>query len=110
MKMGEKKLSEDKLARQIAGLPAWQVSSDSEGKMLVRDLQFADFAGALRFVNQVGAAAEKAGHHPDIDIRYSRVRLMLVTHDAHGITAKDISLAQLVESLIAAELNSDLMG
>ncbi len=108
--MGEKKLSEEKLARQIAGLPAWQVRNDSDGKMLVRDLQFADFAGALRFINQLGAEAEKAGHHPDIDIRYNRVRLVLVTHDAHGITAKDIALAQIAESLVSAGLNSDLMG
>jgi 4a-hydroxytetrahydrobiopterin dehydratase len=47
----------------------------------------------MRFVNQVADLAEEAAHHPDIDIRYNRVRLALVTHDAGGLTAKDFDLA-----------------
>jgi 4a-hydroxytetrahydrobiopterin dehydratase len=102
--MSETTLSENLLKERLAGLPAWQVSSDSDGKILVRELKFADFAGSMKFVNQLAAEAEKAGHHPDIDIRYNRVRLVLVTHDAHGITDKDIALAQIVENLVAADL------
>jgi 4a-hydroxytetrahydrobiopterin dehydratase len=59
----------------------------------VRTFKFKDFVGSLAFVNKVGELAEKAGHHPDIDIRYNKVRLALVTHDAGGITAKDFDLA-----------------
>ena len=55
---------------------------------------FKDFRASLAFVNQVGELAEKAGHHPDIDLRYNKVRLALVTHDAGGITAKDFDLAR----------------
>ena len=55
----------------------------------------------MRFVNGVAEAAEKAGHHPDIDIRYNRVRLGLVTHDAGGLTAKDFNLAATADKLAA---------
>jgi 4a-hydroxytetrahydrobiopterin dehydratase len=63
-----------------------------EGK-LVRDWTFKDFVEAMAFVNQVAELAEVAGHHPDIDIRYSRVRLGLVSHDAGGITNRDAQMA-----------------
>jgi len=60
---------------------------------LVRTFTFQDFVGALRFVNRVADLAEAASHHPDIDIRYNRVRLALTTHDAGGLTGKDFELA-----------------
>jgi 4a-hydroxytetrahydrobiopterin dehydratase len=50
--------------------------------------------GSLAFVNQVGALAEAANHHPDVDIRYSKVTLVLTTHDAGGLTANDFDLAE----------------
>ncbi len=62
---------------------------------------FPDFAAALAFVNRVGTAAEQAGHHPDIDIRYNRVRLALVSHDAGGLTEKDFALAATIDALLA---------
>ena len=77
------------VASHLAALPAWQV----EGDQLVRSFQFPDFVAALRFVNRVADLAEEAGHHPDIDIRYNRVRLGLTTHDAGGLTGKDFELA-----------------
>ena len=108
--MSEEKLSDKVLGQRLAGLPGWQLKGHGDKQVLVRELKFADFAGALKFVNQMGAEAEKAGYHPDIDIRYNQVRLALVTHDAHGITQKDIALAQVVESLVAAELNTVVLG
>lgn len=83
------------VASHLAALPAWQV----EGDQLVRSFQFPDFLAALRFVNRVADLAEEAGHHPDIDIRYNRVRLGLTTHDAGGLTAKDFSLAASIDKL-----------
>lgn len=65
----------------------------AEGK-LVREWRFKDFVEAMMFVNRVAAVAEDAGHHPDIDIRYNRVRLGLVTHDAGGITKTDADMAK----------------
>jgi 4a-hydroxytetrahydrobiopterin dehydratase len=70
-----------------------------DGDVLVTTVRLHDFAAALAFVNAVGAAAEAANHHPDIDIRWNTVRLVLTTHDAGGITLLDLALAQVVDRL-----------
>jgi 4a-hydroxytetrahydrobiopterin dehydratase len=88
-------LSADGARSRLGTLPGWQIESGE----LVKTFQFKDFIAALDFVNQVGKAAEDAGHHPDIDIRYNKVRLALVTHDAGGLTAKDFDLAGHAEKL-----------
>lgn len=59
----------------------------------------ADFGTGLAFVNAVGAAAERIGHHPDLDLRYSHVDIRLTSHDAGGITDRDIQLAQAISEL-----------
>lgn len=69
--------------------PEWTLR-DSK---LVREWTFKNFVDAIAFVNKVAPLAEAAGHHPDIDIRYNRVLLALVSHDAGGITARDVSMA-----------------
>jgi len=93
------KLSQQELQEVVARLPLWKLE---DGK-LVRDWVFKDFLAAMEFVDRVAVLAEAAGHHPDIDIRYNRVRLALVTHDSGGITAKDADMAaSLDESLISA--------
>jgi 4a-hydroxytetrahydrobiopterin dehydratase len=83
------KLNDQELKEAVAKLPGWRLD---EGKLL-RDFSFADFVAAMAFVNKIANVAESAGHHPDIDIRYNKVRLGLVTHDAGGITAKDVEMA-----------------
>ncbi|MDQ1361165.1 MAG: 4a-hydroxytetrahydrobiopterin dehydratase [Acidimicrobiaceae bacterium] len=65
-----------------------------EGDLLVRTTKCQGFAGALAYVNAVGALAEAADHHPDIDIRWNTVTLALTTHDSGGITRRDIELAK----------------
>jgi 4a-hydroxytetrahydrobiopterin dehydratase len=82
-------LTAEEARTRLGNLPGWQIESGE----LVRTFQFKDFLAALHFVNRIAEAAEKAGHHPDIDIRYNRVRLALVTHDAGGLTVKDYDLA-----------------
>jgi 4a-hydroxytetrahydrobiopterin dehydratase len=89
-------LSAQQTESLLSTLPAWQI----EAGELVRTFKFEDFRAALRFVNQVGELAEAAGHHPDIDIRYNRVRLALVTHDAGGLTNKDFDLAGRTDKLV----------
>lgn len=76
-------------------LKGWKI----EGEELVKTFSFKDFRGSLGFVNQIGELAERAAHHPDIDIRYNRVRLSLTTHDAGGLTAKDFDLAEQADRL-----------
>jgi 4a-hydroxytetrahydrobiopterin dehydratase len=89
-------LSAEEANVHLRALPEWKVASGE----LVRTFQFNDFRSALGFVNRVGELAEEASHHPDIDIRYSRVRLGLTTHDAGGLTAKDFDLAGRAEKLV----------
>jgi 4a-hydroxytetrahydrobiopterin dehydratase len=83
-------LSPQQIDARLTGVPEWQIESGE----LVRTFQFEDFRAALGFVVAVGNLAEAAGHHPDIDIRYNRVRLALITHDAGGLTSKDFCLAE----------------
>lgn len=81
--------SAEEAQAHLSDLSGWQIESGQ----LVRTFEFKSFRDSLEFVNRVGELAEQAGHHPDIDIRYNRVRLTLVTHDAGGLTAKDFELA-----------------
>jgi 4a-hydroxytetrahydrobiopterin dehydratase len=70
-----------------------------EGDELVKIAKRADFVAALAFVNAVGALAEDANHHPDIDIRWNTVTLRLTSHDSGGLTTKDVALARAVDEL-----------
>jgi 4a-hydroxytetrahydrobiopterin dehydratase len=74
---------------------AWERQDDQ----LTTTVTLRDFAGALAFVNAVGAAAEAANHHPDIDIRWNKVRLVLTTHSAGGLTVLDLALAAAIDRL-----------
>lgn len=88
-------LSPEIVQEKLRALPHWKL----EGKEIVRHCEFPDFAAAMAFVNQVAEKAEKAGHHPDIDIRYNKVRLGLVSHDKGGLTERDMKMAQTIDSL-----------
>ena len=66
---------------------------------LVTSVKLHDFAAALAFVNAVGAVAEAANHHPDIDIRWNTVNLVLSTHDSGGLTVLDLALAVAIDRL-----------
>ncbi|HXZ62998.1 MAG TPA: 4a-hydroxytetrahydrobiopterin dehydratase [Acidimicrobiales bacterium] len=88
------RLGPEEVDRAIAGLD-WA----REGDELVKVAKRGDFAGALAFVNAVGALAEDADHHPDIDIRWNTVTLRLSTHSAGGLTTKDVELARAIDGL-----------
>src|SRR6266545_1240100 len=89
------KLSGTEVAKQLGGVKDWK----QQGDAITRTFTFKDFAEAMRFVNAVAAEAEKANHHPDIDIRWNKVTLALSTHDAGGLPEKDFSLAQTSDRL-----------
>ena len=93
--MTQSALSQAEITSRLGSLPQWQMNQGE----LTRTYSFADFRAALDFVNRVGELAEQAGHHPDIDIRYNKVRLGLVTHDAGGITETDFELAGRADAL-----------
>jgi 4a-hydroxytetrahydrobiopterin dehydratase len=77
--------------------PEWQLA----GGRLLKTVKCQGFVGALAFVEAVGALAEEADHHPDIDIRYNRVTLALITHDSDGITWRDVDLARKIDTVTA---------
>lgn len=79
-----------KLQDALATLPAWRADDGA----LQREYTFGDFKAAIQFVNNIATLAEAAGHHPDILIRYNKVKLSLETHDAGGITDRDFRLAK----------------
>lgn len=88
-------LSDREIADRLSG-SEWE----RQGGAISRELVFADFSGALAFVNRVGEAAEAANHHPDILLHsYNRVRITLSTHSAGGVTQRDIELAGSIDAL-----------
>lgn len=89
-------LDKDEVQERLSSLPDWR---ELRGE-IVRQLEFPDFVAAMDFVNSVAAKAEAAGHHPDIDIRYNKVRLALVSHDAGGLTQRDFDLAAAIDGLL----------
>jgi len=76
-----------------------QLEWTRQDDQLVTSVKLHDFAAALAFVNAVGAAAEAANHHPDIDIRWNAVNLVLSTHSAGGLTVLDLALAAAIDRL-----------
>lgn len=90
------KFSEEQVAAGLKEHPAW-VELNGE---IQRTFEFADFIGAMKFVNSVAKYAEDTQHHPDILIRYNKVTLSVSTHDANGITQKDFDLADATDQLV----------
>ena len=82
-------LSDDDVQKGLATLPGWE----REGDAIAKEYKFDGFGDAIAFVVQLGFKADKADHHPDLDVRYNRVRVALSTHSEGGITAKDLALA-----------------
>lgn len=89
------KLSAPKIKSSLASVPAWK----RKGSAIVRTFEFADFVAAMKFVNAVAKFAEKSQHHPDIDIRWNTVSLLLTTHDSGGLTEKDFASAAKFDAL-----------
>jgi len=87
-------LDDDAIAAGLRSL-AWE----RDGQSIVRVVKKKDFAEALAYVNDVGALAEAADHHPDVDIRWNTVTLRLSTHSAGGLTDQDLSLASAIDGL-----------
>lgn len=83
-------LTPAEIEQALRDLPAWT----TDGRSLRRAYTFPDFPAAVAFVNGLVAPSERLGHHPDIAISYNRVALVLTTHDAGGLTAKDLALAR----------------
>lgn len=88
-------LSAPEVEDALKRLPGWQ----REGIAIARVFQFPDFKAAMEFVNKVASAAEEANHHPDIDIRYNKVTMALVSHDSGGVTKRDVRMAERINQI-----------
>ncbi len=91
------KLSGAARTQALASLPNWQDASGRDA--IKRSLKFADFNEAWGFMCRVALAAEKADHHPEWSNVYNKVEIVLSTHDAGGLSDKDVALAKLIDSL-----------
>ena len=88
-------LPDSEIEAFVADHPEWGWAD----KEITREFEFDDFIESMGFVTRVAMAAEKANHHPDIDIRWNKVTLTLSTHSEGGITQKDLDLAVDIEGL-----------
>ena len=92
-------LSEDEIRAGLAGIEGWELV---EGPAISRQVKVKTFPDAVALVLRVSYAAEAADHHPDIDIRYNKVRFTVSTHSEGGVTAKDFALAGAINDLAPA--------
>jgi 4a-hydroxytetrahydrobiopterin dehydratase len=88
----------DELEQALKKCPEWEVSED--GKEIFRAIEFEEFTEAIDCVNDIAEMAEEAQHHPDFDIRFSKVILRLTTHDEGGVTSADIEMAGRIDNLV----------
>ena len=96
-------LTDSEVSQQLEGLPDWR-RADSDEPAITATYELTDFVAALDFVNRVGHEAELMNHHPDIDIRWNKVTLVLSTHSEGGLTRNDIELAHRVNEIFGQEV------
>lgn len=87
------RLSDIEIQRALSAIPGWT----RRGNTLTRTFEFPAFPAAIAFVDRIAVAAERMDHHPDIDIRYTKVTCTLSTHSAGGITPRDFKLAEAID-------------
>jgi 4a-hydroxytetrahydrobiopterin dehydratase len=92
------RLSSAERAELLPTLPAWTLDDGRDG--IAREFAFADFVDAFGFMARVAILAEKADHHPEWSNVYNRVEILLTTHDAGGLSMRDIDLARAIEGLL----------
>jgi len=92
------KINEESIAGWLQGRSGWKRKGDA----LTKEYQFESFRNTIVFVNRVASLSDDVDHHPDIDIRYNKVRLTLSTRQAGGITEKDLDLAERVDFATSA--------
>ncbi|MCL6461507.1 MAG: 4a-hydroxytetrahydrobiopterin dehydratase [Flavobacterium micromati] len=91
-----KTYSKESLQEVLKGLNNWEFNNNG----IEKDFKFKNFTEALGFIVQVGVNAEKNNHHPELFNVYNKVTIRLTTHDADGVTEKDIDLAKAIEKLL----------
>lgn len=95
--MTVEKLSEEERDTWLRALPKWSLARD--GAAIERKFQFADFSEAFAFMARVALLAEKRDHHPEWFNVYNRVEITLTTHDAGGLSQRDVNMAKAIDKL-----------
>ncbi|MEE9433388.1 MAG: 4a-hydroxytetrahydrobiopterin dehydratase [Sphingorhabdus sp.] len=95
--MTVQRLDETARKAELANLPEWSFDSGANG--IRREYKFGDFAGAFAFMTHVAILADKADHHPEWSNVYNRVNILLTTHDAGGLSQRDIDLAKQIDAI-----------
>lgn len=95
------KLDVEQVPSLLEQLEGWQFQPE-RGGLITRELVFRDFVQAMGFIGQVALVAERSNHHPEWSNVYNRVQVTLTTHDAGGLTMKDIGLARYIDQVAAA--------
>ena len=90
------RLTEVEIAAALANLPGWSLLAGRSA--IVKSFEFADFNAAFGFITRVALAAEKQDHHPEWSNVYNRVEITLTTHDADGLSTRDVKLAQTIDA------------
>ena len=88
------RLDDDAVTARLAEIPAWARAGDE----IVRTFECPDFPSAIAFVVRIGFLAEAKDHHPDLDVRWRRVKVALTTHDLGGISDRDFELAAAIDA------------
>lgn len=98
------RLSAESVSAGLSDLPGWTLAGDATsggaGRAIEKTFELAGFPAAIAFVVRVGFLAERADHHPDLDVRWRKVRVFLTTHDAGDLTEKDLALAREIERVV----------
>jgi 4a-hydroxytetrahydrobiopterin dehydratase len=94
--IGTPPLSSEEAEALARETPQWTLA----GEKVERELEFADFRGAIDFVNNVAEVAEEQGHHPDICVHYNKVKLELSTHKIGGLSKNDFILASKIDRIV----------
>jgi len=92
-------LSDDEIRAGLAVLPGWERRDDE----IEKTYELPSFPAAIAFVTRIGFLAERANHHPDLDVRWRKVRVVLSTHSEGGITGKDLALAGEIEGVATGD-------
>jgi len=96
--MAVPQLTEAERGEALAGLPEWHLRDDKLA--IARQFRFADFSEAFAFMARVALIAEKRDHHPEWSNVYNRVEITLTTHDAGGLSRRDVEMARAIDALL----------
>lgn len=93
-----RRLDAEEISRQLVDLPGWQ----GDGEAIRRAYAFPEFLTTVRAVDEIALLAEAMNHHPDLDIRWRTLHVLLTTHDAGGVTQLDVELAHQIHQVAEA--------